>query len=83
MAAENATMQSLEKDAGTILGAGIIAWIVGWRLYGLYAGVRESQRNDVAVSSGVQTLFTEEPLCHNATDDSGIQTLFSSEEESN
>ncbi len=74
-------MQKIENMLGLVLGLGIMAYFIGIRIYGLYLGVRESQRSDRAMPSGVQTLFQDGNI-EPEPEHSEIQTLFS-EEDSN
>jgi hypothetical protein len=72
-------MQPLENEIAKILDLGIVTWIVGWRVYAIYARFRESQRGDVTRCSDTQTLFATQQLHENPADVSNLQTVFSSQ----
>jgi hypothetical protein len=71
-------MQKIEKILGSVLGLGIMAYSVGVRIYGIYLRVRESQRSDRGVPSGVQTLFQDGRI-EPEPEHSGVQTIFPDE----
>lgn len=73
-------MQSLENEIAKIFGLGIVIWIVGQRLYAIYARFRESQRGDVAEYSNTQTLFATQQPHENPAEVSDVQTLFPPDE---
>jgi hypothetical protein len=73
-------MPQIEKALAIILGSGFIAWVVGLRIYGVYSGIKESQRSDKAEPSQLQTLFSE-PERDSRTIPSDVETtLFSSQD---
>jgi hypothetical protein len=72
-------MHKIESILGMVLGLGIMAYVVGVRIYGIYLGVHESQRSDREVPSGVQTLFQDGRI-EPEPEYSEIQTLFSNKD---
>ena len=73
-------MYRIEQIVGAILGLGIFTYLIGLRVYSLYAGIRESRRGDVSYGSDMQTLFAS-PTQTSKHDEGEIQALFDSKDD--